>query len=111
MTLTAQILLVGTFISICSFAQGAHMFTGNETMSQIVDKFKATQNNLYGQQVTVYTTSGAYEGKLAEKGSSFLILEKDTGRTTVDGNKSQKVFEQKLIMLSSIIGFEYKELR
>lgn len=90
-----------------SAANGKNMFTGNETVLQVVEKLKAEKAGLYDRKIVVHTTSGSHEGMVIGMGSSYLVLESDTGRSNIDSGPAKKIFVQKLIQLSSINGFEF----
>jgi len=88
-------------------ALGKEMFNGNETVLQIVDKLKAEKAGLYDRKVVIHTMTASHEGTITGIGNTYLVLESDTGRSSIDKNPPKKIFVQKLVLVSAITGFEF----
>jgi len=106
-SLVSKFVFFGLLMLGGQLAMGKEMFNGSETVLQIVDKLKAESAALNDRKVVVHTMAGSHEGTITGLGKTFLVLESDTGRSSIDKNPPKKIFVQKLILVSSITGFEF----
>ena len=89
------------------------MFNGNETFNQLIEKIKLGSANINNQIIQVSTNSGSYQGKLISSGSNYLVLELDLRKTSEDlkTKTMQKVFNQQVVLISSITAIQFELLK
>lgn len=84
----------------------ALLFTGNESINQIVDALKAGNAELYQPEISISTLGGSFTGRLIAKGSNWIVLEHKTGRKPVTGNS--EVLARSVIALSAVISINFE---
>ncbi len=104
-------ILISFVVLNANLAEGSIVFTGNESVNQIVDKLKSDKSGLYTKRVVIYSAYGSHEGFIAGMGNAYLILESDTGKSTIDDGPPKKILVQKLIAISSITAIEFMILK
>lgn len=85
--------------------------SGDETISQVLDRLSLNRKEIYGDTITLMTTHGTYTGKMVDKGNNFVVMEIDNQRQTMGKGESKKVMSQVLVLSSTITGFRYDFLR
>lgn len=92
-------------------AESSLKLTGDENVTQVLDRLLSNKKDVYNEQITLYTDFGSYTGKMISKGNHFVVLEVDTERQTMGKGESKKIISQILILGSSIRGFRFEVLR
>jgi len=84
-------------------------FTGDESLTQVLDRLLSNTQELYGKELRVFTSNGAFQGEFVGKGSHFVRLRTETGRW-VNAEPNQQVIQHSLIAISTITGISFDRL-